>query len=376
MSSNLRDEFLLDPDVVFLNHGSFGACPRTVFEVYQRWQLELERQPVAFLGRRLDDLLATARADLAAYVGTHADNLVFVPNATIGLNTVARSLHLQAGDEILTTDHEYGALDFTWQFITEQTGAVIVRHPIPLPVPSVEEVIEGLWAKVTPRTKVLFMSHITSPTALTLPIAPLIQRARQAGILTIIDGAHVPGQLDLDLEALGADFYSGNCHKWLCAPKGSAFLFARPEHHARLEPLVISWGWGMGETFVQRNQWQGTRDMAAFLSVPAAIEFQKLHDWSTVREACHQLVMQTQQRMADLTGLPPIAPPSWFRQMVAFPVPVDDPIALRETLYRDYQIEIPGIRWQAGSYLRVSVQGYTTAAELDLLVEAVGALVG
>lgn len=376
MSNNLRDEFLLDPDVVFLNHGSFGACPRAVFAVYQRWQLELERQPVAFLGRRLDALLATARADLAAYVGTHADNLVFVPNATIGLNTVARSLHLQAGDEILTTDHEYGALDFTWQFICEQTGAVIVRHPIPLPVPSVEEVVEGLWAKVTPRTKVLFMSHITSPTALTLPIEPLIQRARQAGILTIIDGAHVPGQLDLNLEALGADFYAGNCHKWLCAPKGSAFLYARPEHHARIEPLVISWGWGMTEDFVGRNQWQGTRDVAAFLSVPAAIEFQKLHEWSTVREACHELAVQTQQRMADLTRLPPIAPSAWYRQMVAFPVPVDDPIALREALYRDYRIEIPGIRWQEGSYLRVSVQGYTTAAELDLLVEAVGTLVG
>lgn len=371
MSSALRDEFLLDPTVVFLNHGSFGACPHPVFEAYQCWQRELERQPVEFLGRRLDSLLATARTALAAYVGTQADNLIFVPNATVGLNTVARSLRLQPGDEILTTNHEYGALDYTWQFISQHTAAVIVRHSIPLPVPSVEAVVEGLWAKVTPRTKVIFMSHITSPTALILPIEPIIQRARHAGILTVIDGAHVPGQLALDLTTLGADFYAGNCHKWLCAPKGSAFLYARPEHQAALEPLVISWGWGMTDDFVGRNQWQGTRDVAAFLSVPAALEFQHQHAWDTVRETCHRLVGQTQQRLTDLTGLPAIAPPTWYRQMMTFAVPVPDPHALQTALYQAYRIEIPGIRWEDKAYLRLSVQGYNTPSELDLLVEAV-----
>ncbi len=375
-AAELRPLFLLDPAVTFLNHGSFGACPLPVFETYQRWQRELERQPVEFLGRRVDTLMDAARAQLGAYLNVEAADLIFVSNATVGVNTVARSLALQPGDEILTTDHEYGACDYTWDFICRKTGASYVRHPIPLPASSADEIVESFWSAVTPRTRVIFISHITSPTALILPVAEICRRARAAGILTSIDGAHAPGQIPLDLTALDADFYTGNCHKWLCAPKGSAFLYARREHHHWLEPLVISWGWLPDSTFVSRNQWQGTRDIAPFLSVPAAIEFQQAHDWDAVRARCHALASQCRQRLADLFGLAPIAPdsPDWFAQMVAAPLPPCNVTTLKTRLYDDYRIEVPLVTWNGNNYVRVSFQGYNDEGDLEALVGALKAL--
>ncbi len=210
--SDLSAQFLLNPEIIFLNHGSFGACPRPVFEEYQRWQLELERQPVEFLGRRFDELLRAAREPLAAYVNCDTDDLTYVPNATTGLNIVARSLKLNAGDEIVTTDHEYGALDRTWEFLCEKNGALYKRAAIPTPMTTEDDFIERVWSAVTPRTRVVFWSHITSPTALIFPVQELCRRARARGIISIIDGAHAVGQIPLDLRALGADVYSSNCH--------------------------------------------------------------------------------------------------------------------------------------------------------------------
>jgi isopenicillin-N epimerase len=223
--NNLRAFFQLDPDVVFLNHGSFGATPLPVFAVYQEWQRRLERQPVLFLGRELGDYLQAAREVFGRYVNSSAADLVFVPNATYGVNVVARSLDLGPGDEVLTTNHEYGACNNIWGFLSRKQGFSYVEQPIPLPVKSDEEIVEQFWRGVTPYTKVIFMSHITSPTAVTFPIAAICQRAREAGILTVIDGAHAPGQLPLDMAAIGADFYTGNAHKWLCSPKGAVHGF-------------------------------------------------------------------------------------------------------------------------------------------------------
>jgi isopenicillin-N epimerase len=376
--SDLKNLFLLDPAVTFLNHGSFGACPIPVFETYQNWQRELERQPVEFLGRRADTLLDSARASIGAYLNADPADLIFVPNATIGINTVARSLKFEPGDEILATDHEYGAIDHTWQFICGKTGAKYIRHPIPLPMSTQEAFVESLWSQVTPRTKVISISHITSPTALIFPVAEICRRARAAGILTVIDGAHVPGQIPLDLTDIDADFYSGNFHKWLCAPKGSAFLYARREHHPMIEPLVVSWGWLPESTFVTRNQWQGTRDITAFLSVPAAIEFQREHDWDTVRAGCHELVRATRSQLADLTGLEPIAPDSsgWFAQMATIPVPPCDPLVLKQRLYDEFCVEIPTMTWNDKQYIRVSFQGYNTADDLETLVSALAQILG
>jgi len=372
----LRDLCLLDPDVTFLNHGSFGACPRPVFEAYQRWQLALEREPVDFLSRRADGLLAEARAALGAYLHADPESLTFVPNATAGMNTVARSLDLRPGDEILTTDHEYGAVDLTWRYIERKTGARVVRAAIPLPVTTGEDFVERLWTYVTPHTRLISISHITSPTALIFPVAEVCRRARAAGILTAVDGAHAPGQVDLDMAALGADFYTGNCHKWLCAPKGSAFLYARPEFHALLDPVIISWGWEEGNTFVQRTQWQGTRDLAAFLAVPDAIAFLQAHDWAAVRAECHALALETRRRVADLTGLAPISPNSadWIGQMAAMPVPDCDAQALARRLWEDHRIEIPVVQWGGRTFVRISVQGYNSPAEADRLLAALGEL--
>jgi isopenicillin-N epimerase len=375
----LRKQFLLRPDIIFLNHGSFGACPRPVFEVYQRWQREMENQPVEFLGRRWRHLLREARVALGAFVGANADDLVFVTNATTGLNIVAKSLRLNQGDEVLATDHEYGALDRTWRFVCERSGAVYVQAPIMIPVESHEQVVDAVWSRVTPRTRVLFTSHVTSPTALILPIEELIHRARTAGILTVIDGAHAPGQIPVNLEALGADFYAATCHKWMCAPKGSAFLYARREVQPLLDPLVVSWGWQPEDPgpsrFIDEHEGQGTRDLAAFLAVPAAIEFLRAHDWDAVRQDCHSLAGYARAAIDSITGLPQICPddPAWYAQMASVLLPPCDTEGLKQRLLDEFQIEVPV--WKGDlPLLRVSVQGYDTQADVEALVAALGRL--
>ena len=376
----LREQFLLDPGVAFLNHGSFGACPRPVFERYQAWQRELELRPVEFLGRRSRDLLAAARGRLADYLRVGQDDVVYVANVTTALNIVARSLPLEPGDEVLTTNHEYGALDRTWTFVSEHRQTRVVVQKLPVPMSDPEEVVDAVWAGVTPRTRVLFMSHITSPTALTLPIEPLIARARAAGIWTVIDGAHAPGQVELDLGALGVDFYGGNCHKWLSAPKGAGFLYVRPALQQLIEPVVVSWGWRPKDpgpsVFVDQIERQATHDPAAYLSVPAAIDFQAKHDWPRVRQECHELVRLARQQMADLTGIEPLVAddPRWFSQMGTLPLPPCDSADLKRRLYDEYQIEIPATQWGETPCLRVSVQGYNTRTDIERLIAAVAKL--
>jgi len=376
----LKSRFLLDPDVIFLNHGSFGACPKPVFEAYQKWQRELERQPVEFLNRRAIGLLAEARARLAAYLGVATDEVVYFPNPTTALNMVARSLDLSPGDEILTTDHEYGAMDRTWRFVCRKTGARYVQQPIPLPVTSHTDFVETFWAGVTERTRVVFISHITSPTALAFPVQEICRRARDAGLLSIVDGAHAPGQIPLNLATLGADVYAAACHKWLCAPKGSAFLYVRPEVQGMLEPLVVSWGWESerpsDSQFVDHHEWQGTRDLAAFLSVPAAIEFQAQNDWASVRRRCRALASQTRRRLNALTGLDPICPDSaeWFTQMFAARLPDVDLDRLKERLYDEFRIEVSLTRWNGQPLIRVSFQAYNSQADADALVDALAQL--
>jgi isopenicillin-N epimerase len=382
----MRDLFLLDPDIIFLNHGSFGACPMPVFEVYQAWQRELERRPVEFLGRRSADLLQESRTALGAYLNAPADDLVYITNTTSGVNIIAKSLDLHAGDEILTTDHEYGACDNTWEWVCQRTGATYIHHPIPLPLPNPADFVELFWQGVTEHTRVIYLSHLTSVTALIFPVEEICRRAREQGIVTVIDGAHVPGHLSLDLTELGADFYTGNCHKWLCAPKGAAFLYARPEHHALLDAAVISWGYSAdieghtgfdaytGSTlFSRRHQWQGTRDIAAFLSVPTAIDFQDAYDWTEVRKACHHMASQTLNQVGQLTGLPPISSDSAYGQMVAIPVPDCNPDHLKTTLYDTYRIEVPITTFAGQHFVRVSFQGYNTPDDANALINAINA---
>jgi isopenicillin-N epimerase len=377
--SNLKEYFLLDPGIVFLNHGSFGATPKPVFEAYQAWQLRLERQPVLFLGREYDRLLRESRETLGEYIHADADDLVYITNATQGVNIIARSLDLQPGDEVLTTDHEYGACDYTWEFVCGKTGAKYIHQPIPLPIHSEQEIIEQLWAGVTENTKVIYLSHITSPTALRLPVEQICQRARQAGILTLVDGAHALGQIPLDLQALGADFYTSNCHKWSLAPKGAAFLYARCEVQHLVEPLIVSWGYGndprfgTGSRFVDILQWTGTKDPAAALAVPAALQFMQEHDWETVRGECHVLLHQAIVRICDLTGLPPLYPLDldFYIQMGIAPLPpIADLAVLKSRLYDEFKVEVPLTQWRERQFVRISVQGYNNQEDIDALVNA------
>ena len=305
--------------------------------MYQEWQRRLERQPVQFLGTEFPEHMRAARSALGEYLGAEADDLVFVPNATFGVNVIARSLELQAGDEILSSDHEYGACDRTWRFVCQKTGAIYKQQPVRFPAGTEDEILEQLWQGVTGRTRLIFLSHITSPTALTLPVEKICARARQAGILTLIDGAHAPGQIPLDLRSIGADFYTGNCHKWMLAPKGAAFLYARREVQEMVEPLVVSWGWNCSNKlpeslklsgslasarFVEEQEWRGTDDPSACLAVPAAIDFMRQHDWESVRRDCHTLLKQAITRIQELTGLPCAYPNERaYRQMAVAELP-------------------------------------------------------
>lgn len=324
-----KDLFLLDPQVIFLNHGSYGACPRPVFEKYQAWQRQLELQPVQFLGVELDNYLHQARQELGEYVHASVNDIAYIPNATHGVNIVARSLQLNPGDEILSTDQEYGACNFTWEFMCEKTGAVFKRQSISMPITSPEQIADQIWQGVTARTKVVFISHITSPTSLTLPVEQICQRAHQAGILTLIDGAHAPGQISLDLPSIHADFYVGNCHKWMLSPKGAGFIYARPEVQNLIEPLIVSWGYQSRYTspresrFIDYLQWSGTKDPAAALTVPSAIGFMNEHHWEDVRLTCHNILQDAIKRICELTGLSPLYPldSDLYHQMGAVPIP-------------------------------------------------------
>ncbi len=375
----MRELFDLIPEVIFLNHGSFGACPRPVFEDYQQWQRRLERQPVEFLGREFKGLMRHSRQALAVYLGADADDLVYVPNATHGANIVARSLSLQPGDEVLASDHEYGACDRTWQFVCQQRGARYIRQPVSLPVSSPEEILEQFWLGVSERTRLIYISHISSPTAIHFPVEAICARARRHGILTLVDGAHAPGQIPLRLNELGADFYTGNCHKWLLAPKGAGFLYARREVQDLIQPLVVSWGYQAaadfttGSRFIDLLEWTGTHDPAAALAVPAALEFMQTHDWPAVRERCRLLLADTLVQLSELTGLPQICPPDkgFYVQMAAAELPkLRDLLGLKTALYERYRIEVPLIEWNGRHFVRISVQAYNTPQDLRALVEA------
>ena len=376
--SSIKDYFLLDPDIVFLNHGSFGATPKPVFEAYQQWQMRLERQPVLFLGREFYDLMHESREILGQYLNADADDLAYIPNATHGVNIIAHSLQLQPGDEILTTDQEYGACDYTWEFVSSKRDVKYIHQSIPLPVHSEAEIVECFWQGVTSNTRVIYLSHITSATALRMPVESICERARQAGILTVIDAAHSPGQIPVDLQALQADFAFGNCHKWMLAPKGSAFLFVKREVQHLVEPLIVSWGYhptpetATGSRFLDILEWTGTRDPAAALTVPAAIQFMREQDWGQVRLECHKLLRAAIERICDLTNLDPLYPldSDFYSQMGIAPLPACDAAVLKRRLYDEYRIEIPVTQWQDKQFVRISIQGYNDLEDVDALLQA------
>lgn len=389
--SSLRSLFTLDPTITFLNHGSFGAMPIPVRAAQQAWRDRLERQPVLFLGREVLDLLRESMGVLADYLGGQRQDMVFVHNATYGVNVVARSLEriLQPGDEVLGTDHEYGACSNAWYAACTRSGARYIEHPLPMPdgdegavaFADLDAYADLFWQGVTPRTKVIFLSHITSPTAIQFPIEQIVARARAAGIISVIDAAHAPGQLDLNLDALGADFYTGNCHKWLCSPKGAAFLHARREVQHLLAPLSYSWGSephrniNTGNDFQDALIWAGTDDPSMYLAVADAVRFQQEHDWASVRAEASARLDAWLPRLAETVGTQPVytgagstlRPPQLG--VVAMPAGTDG-AKLKNFLYDEWKIEIPVTRYRERVFVRVSLQAYNSDEDLSQLQSA------
>ncbi len=379
MSEPLTDLFMLDPDVIYLNHGSYGACPREVFDAYQNWQRQLERNPMQFIGTHLPELMREAREALGAYLGATGDDVVYFANPTTAVRTLCRALDLQPGDEVLTTDWEYPAMDGTWELMAHLAGIRYVHQPVPVPLDSVDDWVDALWAGVTPRTRILFLSHIAAFSALIFPVEEVCRRARQAGIMTFIDGAHAPGHIALNLTALDVDIYVGACHKWLCAPKGTGFLYAHPRVQAELAaPLVESRPGAAATTtarsgdFVPGYQQQGTHDPSAFLTVPVAIRFQREHNWEAQRTRCHSLASQSRARIGEMTGLAPLSPDSlaYFGQMISIPAPVDRADAISQA-FRARNIVTVMLHSHDRLLLRVSYQAYNTQDDADRYVEAV-----
>ncbi|MDB5384614.1 MAG: Isopenicillin-N epimerase, partial [Planctomycetaceae bacterium] len=382
-ASSWSEAWSLRPGVAFLNHGSFGLVPRTVQFARQKWQQRLYAEPVDFYVRQVEAELSLVAKSVGRLMGAPAKDLVFVDNATIAMNIVAQSLPLNPGDQVLLTDHEYGAVRRIWQKRCDKTGAKLVIQALPEPLESASDLVDCLFSAVTPQTKLIVFSQMTSPTAVILPAKEICQRAREARILTCIDGPHALATMPLNLEKLGCDFYCASCHKWLCAPNGSGFLYVAKKHQGKLAPLVVSWGGsvaGLPATWQDEYNWLGTRDSTAILSIPSAIEFLEQAGWTTFRESTHDLAQVARQRVSELTGLAPLVPDSaeWYGPMISLPLPLQglsapeqghrDP--LHDKLWSEYQIEIPITWWRGKRLLRVSCHLYNTTDDIDRLVDA------
>ncbi|OLP18034.1 penicillin epimerase [Leptolyngbya sp. 'hensonii'] len=359
----------LDPTVTFLNHGSFGACPIPVLQVQQELRDRLERQPLHFFGREWEGLLDQARRELAAFVGADPEELAFVPNATTGVNTVLRSLLPQfgPGDELLTTNHEYNACRNGLNFVAEQTGATVVVAEVPFPIADPDQVVEAVLARASSRTRLALVDHVSSQTALIFPLAELVGQLADRGIPTLVDGAHAPGMIPLNLSAIGAAYYTGNCHKWLCAPKGAAFLYVPPDRQGTLRPLTISHGANSPRRdrsfFHLEFDWTGTGDPTAYLAVPEAIRFLGSllpGGWPELMASNHDRVLQARQLLSQTLSIPLPAPAEMIGAMATLPLPEGLPESLYEILLEQFQIEVPIIPWTSphSRLIRISAQIY------------------
>ncbi len=368
----------LDPAITFLNHGSFGACPIAVLEKQRSLRQQLEAEPVRFFARELEPLLDAARVELALFVGADPENLAFVPNATTGVNTVLRSLALQPGDELLTTDHEYNACRNALNAIAAQTGAQVVVAEVPFPLESADQVVEAVLRQVSTKTKLLLIDHVSSQTALVMPIEAIAQALSTQDIDILVDGAHAPGMVPLNLETMGVTYYTGNCHKWLCAPKGAAFLYVQAGR-SQVRPLVISHGANSPRTdrsfFRLEFDWTGTSDPTAFLCVPEAIRVMGSllpGGWNELMQQNHSKALAARRMLSTVLKVDLPCPDHMIGSMAAVPLPGGSVETLYDTLFYRYQIEVPIIPWQPAPsrLLRISAQLYNTVAEYDQLASA------
>jgi isopenicillin-N epimerase len=383
-------------DTIYLNHGSFGPPPDEVRRARRQWIDRLDEQPIDFFIRQFERELLAARDRMAEFIGTVGGNLIFVENATAGMNVVAASFPLKPGDEVLATDHEYGAVLRIWDRACRDAGANFRTVELPLPFSSADQTMAAIFAAATDRTRLLVVSHITSPTAVTLPVEQICAEARRRGIATAIDGPHAVAQLPLAIDRLDSDFYTASCHKWLSAPFGSGFLYVAPRHQSHVRPPELSWGRIQPtpiESWSDEFVWSGTRDPSAFLTIPTAIEFLEQIGLDAFRTRTHWLAQYARRRLVELTGLEPIVPddPAWYGAMAHVPLPprrissaadaaaraaIGHPVAnlLQHTLWREWGIEVPVVEFRDRRYIRVSCHLYNNTKQIDRLVEGLSML--
>ena len=372
----LKSLFLLNPDITYLNFGSFGACPKSIFEDYQKWQRELEYEPAQYIAVNGPTYLKRSREALARFIGCGADDLVYVTNPSYAVNIIAKSLQLKEGDEVLSTDIEYGACDKTWDYVCKKNKATYVRQKINLPLTSKDKFVEDFFKGLSKKTKLIFISQMTSTTGLILPVKEICLRAKEKGLMTFVDGAHIPGHLPLDLRDLDADIYTGACHKWMMTPKGCTFLYVKKEFQDLFDPLVVSWGYNSptpsDSRFIDYHQGQGTRDFSAFLTVPKALEFMTHHNWPAVAAQCRKLVQENAIRFCALMGSKPLSPVNdeFIGQMFSIPIKTPQPEKLQRALFEKYKIEIPVMRQGEDTYLRYSINAFNSQQDLDVLYHA------
>lgn len=367
-----RDEFwALDPSVCFLNHGSFGACPRPVLQRQAELRARLEAEPVRFMKRELEPALDAARIALARFLGARPEHLAPVTNATTGVNAVVRSLRFTADDEILTTSHLYNAC----HNVLRRSGARIVVVDLPLPLTGASQIVERVLGAVTPKTRLLLLDHVTSPTGLVFPVDVIVPECERRGVMVLVDGAHAPGMLPLSLDALGASFYTGNLHKWVCTPKSAAFLHVRPDRQALIQPCVTSHGANSPRTDRSRFQlefdWVGTTDLTPFLCVPEALAaMASLHDggWPELMDANHHDALAAREQLQRVLGVPPIAPPELVGAMAAVSLGAPGE-GLQDRLFFEAGIEVPVIPFDGAWLVRVSCQRHVRPGDVERLAQ-------
>ncbi len=380
INQDIRALFLLNPEITFLNFGSFGATPKPIFEKYIEFQKALESDPVQFITLKTPGFLKASREALGLFLHCYADDLVMVPNPSYAVNTIAKSLQLKPNDEILTTNLEYGACDRTWDFICDNTGSKYVQQTISLPLTTEEKFVEELFSGVTNNTKLIFISHITSATALILPVDKVIQKAKTLNIPVFVDGAHVPGHISLNIQSLDPDFYTGACHKWMLTPKGSSFMYVKRALQPNIKPLVVSWGFKAlkpsHSQFLDWHEITGTLDYAARLCIPEAIQFRTTYDWDNVAIQSRKLAHDNAQNLANLLESQLLAPvnDTFLGQMISVPIRTKNPEQLYQKFVHDHKIEIP-IMQQNGTYhIRYSINGFNTQSDLDRLFDVIATI--
>ena len=379
LRDNIAADFLLDPSIAFLNHGSFGARPRVVLDAQDRRRSEFEARPIEWLDRRRNDMIARAKEAVAPVLGTSAQNMGFVTNATGGINAVLRSLQFRAGDELLTTNHVYNAVRKTMQYLAHTAGAKYIEIDIPLPLKSDDQIVAAIEAALTPRTRVLLIDHITSPTAIIFPVQRIVEICNKRGVDVIIDGAHAPGMVRLNVEEIGAAYYSGNLHKWLCAPVGAGFLWVRPDRQKGIHPTIISHF--LDESFVNEFNWQGTRDITPWLCVEDSIAYLNGLGLDRVMKHNHQMATWVQAMLCERWNVQPATPldGSMLGSMATVQLPhqdglrkaFNDFLALREALYQKHRIEAPIVEWSGRWWVRPCCQVYNSPNQYEMLADAI-----